>query len=83
MKEPAQKGFINGISEKEIISALSLMEKDSRYLTKAFYRGASERWTNDYLTFVEYHLRYLKMHTTLDPVHYISNLRLKLRKTPR
>lgn len=80
MKKTVQKGFINEVSESEIIVALRLMEASPAYLTKPSYRGSSERWTNDYTSFVDYHLNYLRLHPSLDPYQYISNLKLMLKK---
>ena len=80
MKYKDAEGFINRVSLEEIIAALKRMELDPRYQTERFYRGTSHRWTDNYLSFVEYHINYLKAYPSLDPDKYISNLRLKLRK---
>lgn len=68
------------IDEAGIISELRSMESSSTYLTKPNYRGTSERWTDDYVSFVDYHINYLRTHPTLNPEHYIANLRLVLNK---
>jgi len=73
-------GFINRVSVDKITADLKLMEVDPRYETNKFYRGSSQRWTDNYLSFVDYHVNYLKSYPNLEPDHYISNLRLKLRK---
>lgn len=83
MKAKDEIGFINGVSETEVIAALRSMKNSAVYLTKPNYRGVSVRWTNNYTSFVDYHINYLKLHPTLKPEQYISNLRLTLRKTPR
>ena len=80
MKQKADANFINNTSRNEIIAALKLLESSSAYQTEPAYRGASPRWTNNYVSFVEYHINYLKMYPSLDPKKYISNLRLILRK---
>lgn len=78
-----EPGFINLVRVDEIKAALKSLEASSDYLTKPNYRGTSERWTNNYTSFIDYHLNYLKIHPTLNPEQYISNLRLSLRKTKR
>lgn len=78
-----EPGFINQVSEAEIIAALKSLEADAAYLTKPNYRGTSERWTDNYTSFVDYHLNYLRNHPSLNPEQYVSNLRLSLRKTKR
>lgn len=83
MKKKNDTGFINQVSENEIITELRSMESSAIYLTKPNYRGVSERWTDNYTSFVDYHLNYLRVHPSLNPEQYISNLRLTLRKSPR
>ncbi len=83
MKSKGNEGNISDANEQDIVDALGSMQKDPAFLTKSFYRGTSERWTDNHISFVDYHIHYLKLHPALDPEQYISNLRLKLRKTPR
>lgn len=83
VKQKNDVGFINKVGEEEIIAALSSMEQNPKYLTKPNYRGASERWTDNYISFVDYHINYLKIHPSLNPEQYISNLRLVLRTSSR
>jgi hypothetical protein len=83
VKQKNDIGFINQVSEDEIVTALKIMESSSNYLTKPNYRGTSERWTDNYVSFVEYHMNYLRIHPSLNPEQYISNLRLILRNCPR
>ena len=82
MKKKNEPGFINDVREDDIIMALKLMETDVAYLTEPAYRGSSVRWDDNYVSFVDYHLNYLRLHPSLAPDQYLSNLRLKLRKSP-
>lgn len=82
-KQKSDDGFINYMLEDEIVAELNLLVKSPTYLTKPNYRGTSERWTDNYVSFVDYHINYLKIHPLLDPAQYISNLRLMLRKDQR
>lgn len=83
VKQKNDVGFINQVSEDEIVAALNSMENSPNYLTKPNYRGASERWTDNYVSFVDYHMNYLRIHPSLNPEQYISNLRLVLRNCSR
>ncbi len=83
MKKKNDVGFINDVREEVIIAELSLMEANSAFLTEPTFRGASQRWTDNYISFVDYHINYLKIHPALNPQQYISNLRLRFRKAPR
>jgi len=83
MRTNSDDTLINSVSKVDVIEKLELLEASPAHMTEPFYRGSSPRWTNNYISFVEHHLDYLKAHPDLDPNQYISNLNLKLRKTPR
>lgn len=68
------------MEETEILAALKSLEKDPAYETKSAYRANAELWPNNRISFVDSHLVYLKAHPLLNPRHYISNLKLMLRK---
>ncbi len=80
MAAPQQDGFINNVEEEEIVAALSLLESNSLYLTKPIYRGDAQKWPGNQMSFIDYHLTYLKAHPTLNPYHYLANLRLMLKR---
>ncbi len=69
------------MSEDEVLTSLRTMQANPLLLTESVYRGNSEVWPNHRMSFIDYHLAYLKVHPTLDPKHYLANLRLVLRKT--
>lgn len=68
------------MEETEILDALRSLEKDPAFVTKSAYRANAELWPNNRISFVDCHLIYLKAHPMLDPRHYLSNLKLMLRK---
>lgn len=82
MSKYQEDGLINSVSEDEIVAELASLEANSTYVTKPAYRGNVEKWPNHQISFIDFHLGYLKTHATLDPRHYIANLRLMLNKKP-
>jgi len=68
------------MEEDEIKAALSVMEKDAGMHTKSSYAANATLWPKNSMTFTEKHLAYIKAHPTLNPKHYLSNLRLKITK---
>lgn len=82
MRKYQEDGLINSVSEDEVVEALNSLETSSTYVTKPAYRGNADKWPGHQISFIDFHLGYLKDHPTLDPYHYIANLRLMLRKRP-
>jgi hypothetical protein len=85
---PAKEGFqLKTIrNESDLIEAkeiLLLMEQDPNYITEPAYRANAEVWPDHQISFIECHLHYLKAHPEVSAKHYISNLRLKLKKIVR
>ncbi len=70
------------MEEPDILTALQSMETDSTLVTKSAYRANGELWPGNRISFVDSHLAYLKSHPAVNPSHYLSNLRLMLRKKP-
>ncbi len=66
----------------EARSILLQMQKDSSLTTLTAYRANSEMWPGNKISFVDAHLSYLKAYPQVKVSDYISNLRLKLRKSP-
>lgn len=81
-KIPQQDGLINNVDKDVVIAALKQLESNTLYETKPTYRGDALKWPGNEMSFIDFHLNYLKVHPTLDPYHYLSNLRLVLKKTP-
>ncbi len=80
MTSTRQEGYINNVDEIEIVNELKALQTSKLYLTEPIYRGNAEKWPGNQISFIDFHLAYLKFHPSLNPRHYISNLKLTLRK---
>jgi len=80
MGKNQQDGFINSVSEDQIVEELNSLKASSSYMTNPAYRGNAEKWPNHQISFVNFHLGYLRDHPALNPHQYIANLRLVLKK---
>jgi hypothetical protein len=63
----------------EVRSALEVLEEDPRYITQVSYTADQAHYPKGTMPFVERHLLYLHQHPSVNPMHYLSNLRLKLK----
>ena len=70
------------MEETDITTALQAMETDKSLVTKSAYRANADLWPGNRISFVQSHLVYLKSHPAVNPSHYLSNLKLMLRKKP-
>ncbi|MDB5163517.1 MAG: hypothetical protein JWS12_134 [Candidatus Saccharibacteria bacterium] len=70
------------MTEEEVTTTLEKMETNPFLVTKSVYKGNVEQWPEHKMSFVDYHLAYLKVHPALDPQQYLANLRLMLRAKP-
>ena len=70
------------MEETDITTALQAMETDKSLVTKSAYRANGDLWPGNRISFVQTHLVYLKGHPAVNPNHYLSNLKLMLRKKP-
>ncbi len=68
------------MEDDQIREALRLMEADPTLITKSAFRANTELWPTNSISFVEAHMAYLKARPGTNPQHYLSNLRLMLRK---
>lgn len=64
----------------EVITKLNALLDDPEMITLDAYSPDAESDANGRITFVEKHLRYLRTHKNVDPMHYISNLELMIKK---
>ena len=80
-KVPASKRINIYDSEigTEIRNALIRLEGDPAYITIVSYTSDMEKHPDGVMPFVEKHLLYLHQHPSVNPDHYLSNLRLKLK----
>jgi hypothetical protein len=60
-------------------NALNTLEDDPTYVTENGYTSDRVKYPDGIMPFVEKHLLYLHQHPAVNPLHYLSNLRLKLR----
>ena len=64
----------------ETKNALSALEDNPSYVTEVSYTSDREKYPKGIIPFVDKHLLYLHQHPTVNPLHYLSNLRLQLKK---
>lgn len=64
----------------EIVAVLTSMEENPTLITEPGFRANSEVWPDHIIPFVDNHLDYLKTHRGVTAQHYLSNLRLQLRR---
>jgi hypothetical protein len=77
----AKNDYSFDITEEEVKIALEKMVKDPCMITKPGFRANKELWPNQKIPFVQMHLEYLKKRPQINPEHYLSNLKLMIRKT--
>lgn len=59
-----------------ILEELRTMATDERYNTGPSYSADATSYSDHLIPFVDKHMRYLIIHPSVDPVHYLANLRL-------
>ena len=69
------------MDEEQITQTLQAMQDDPSFITKTAYRANVALWPENTITFIDTHLAYLRAHPKVDRQSYISNLRLRLRKS--
>jgi hypothetical protein len=67
------------ITTDEITTKLQALEADPTMITKDSYSPVGE-WPDNRMPFVDYHLAYLRTHKLVDPVNYLSNLELMIKR---
>jgi hypothetical protein len=80
-KVPAAKriDIYNSEVGDKVRQKLESLQSDPGYITEESYTADVERYPGGVMPFVERHLLYLHQHPAVDPAHYLSNLRLKLK----
>lgn len=63
----------------QIQQDLLSMVSDTAYSTNASYSANSASYPDSLIPFVDKHMNYLKTHPSVDPQHYLANLRLMTR----
>lgn len=63
----------------EIIKSLEAMVESSVYNTDSTYSANGDKYPDNKIPFVDKHLNYLLTHPSINPSHYLANLRLMTR----
>jgi hypothetical protein len=64
--------YLSSEEARLALEELEMMEKSPEYKTESSYSPSSE----ERLSFVDKHVKYLSTHQSLDYRHYLSNLKL-------
>ena len=75
-----RSGFLESEEGVEIRQKLHHMTVDSTYNTESSYSSNGMQYPDHLMPFVDKHMNYLNTHPKLDPVMYIANLRLMIRR---
>jgi hypothetical protein len=65
---------------EEVVAKLHKMLDDPEMITLDAYSPDTESYPDNRISFVDQHLRYLRAHKNVDPIQYISNLELMIKK---
>lgn len=69
------------MSLEDITDSLKALEDDPNMRTLDTYSPTATNWPDSRLPFVEVHLAYLRKHKHVNAAHYLSNLRLMIKKS--
>jgi len=64
----------------EIKTKLKKLDEDPGMLTTDSYSPAAVDWPGNRIPFVEFHMLYISSHKLVNPIHYLSNLELMIKK---
>lgn len=76
---PTAKKKVNLYESEEgavIQNQLREMAADVKYNTGSSYSTDTGSYADHLIPFVDKHMRYLMVHPSVDPIHYLANLRL-------
>lgn len=71
-----KNNFVGSEEAVRIEQMLVQMAEDGAYNTKSTYSADAIQYPDNLIPFVDKHMNYLKTHPSLDPQHYLANLRL-------
>lgn len=71
---------ISSMTPDEVLTKLENLLADPEMITLDAYSPDAENYPDGRISFVDQHLRYLRTHKNVDPVHYISNLELMIKR---
>lgn len=64
----------------EVVKSLMEMVESPAYNTDSTYSANGEKYPDNKIPFVDKHINYLMTHPSINPSHYLANLRLMTRK---
>ena len=70
------------MTQDEIKAKLQSFEDDPTMNTAGRYSPTAHEWPGNILPFSEIHLAYLRKNKSVNPAHYLSNLKLMIKKRP-
>jgi hypothetical protein len=68
------------MQEEEILRILNTMVQDTSFSTTPGYSSDTEKYPDNVIPFIAEKMEYLRKHPHVDPAHFLSNLRLMLKK---
>lgn len=71
--------MLGTMQTEEVVALLKDMEQDQTLITKDAYTPNVAQYPDGRMPFVDIHLAYLKSHKHVDPMNYLSNLRLMIK----
>ena len=72
--------MLSFITQEEITETLKAFVDDPTMHTNDTYSPTASEYPDNRVPFVEYHLAYIRTHKNINPEHYLSNLRLMIKK---
>lgn len=71
-----QSDFITSEEGQQIKQALLSMLENEQYSTESSYSTNADLYPDNLIPFIDKHMHYLTSHPSVDPAHYLANLRL-------
>lgn len=68
------------MTQEEIKNELQALSDDPTMITRSIYSPSATDWPDSKFPFVEHHLNHLASHKLTDPQHYLTNLKLMIKK---
>ncbi|MGB4758958.1 MAG: hypothetical protein WBP26_02785 [Candidatus Saccharimonadales bacterium] len=72
-------GFLTSPEGIDTLNTLREMEESDSYYTESSYSANSALYADNLIPFADKHIQYLMTHPNMDPLQYISNLKLMTR----
>lgn len=69
------------MSDQDVLETLESMQDDPSLVTEPSFTINKEDWPDGQKPFVDTHLGYLKSHSNIKPEHYLSNLKIMLKRS--